>query len=111
MNEFTQPSLDDANKPAPLANTVSPATVDNSGKTDELSVAAAAAFNPVHRALPPEPVLPPGRYCLDYVYNGQKIHETHRTTRTAIARIAALKRSGITPSTSTQEPVANRATR
>lgn len=100
MSEFHQPKLADA-EGAALPEAITQMVADNADKTDELSLAAAAAFNPVHAPLPPEPQLPPGRFCLDYIYNGQKIHETHRTTRTAIARIAALKRIGIVPATST----------
>ena len=91
-NEFKQPSLTDADE-----------AFGNIGKTDELSLAAAAAFNPVHEPPAPEPQPMTGKYCLDYVYNNQSIHETHHAVRNALARIADLKRLGIVAKTSTQE--------
>jgi hypothetical protein len=105
MSEFQQPSLADADKPAPeqmQEQPSAPATVAlpvNTGKTDELSLAVKAAKTVI--APPPPPPQPAGKYCLDYAYNGEAIHETHVTVRGALARVRDLKRMGIIAATST----------
>lgn len=73
--------------------------VNNDGKTDELSLALARSKEPKPVAAEPEKL--PGKYALDYSLKGVAIHETHATIPHALARIAALGRLGIVPSTST----------
>lgn len=65
--------------------------------TDEFS--KAVALKP---QAPPAPVeaAPKGKYCIDYEYNNEQIHETHAALRGAVARVADLKRLGIVPATS-----------
>lgn len=77
-----------------------PTHVKNAGKTDELSRAVIEAARPKPTELK-EPVRPPGKYFLHYEYNGEEIKESHATIPHALARIAALKRIGIVPGTST----------
>lgn len=103
MSDFKQPTLDDGVQQADanLPATVTAVVTDNSDKDDELSVAVREANKPVAVAVEPEKPRGPGKYQLDYVYNGQRIHETHETVRHAIARVAGLKRLGIVPATST----------
>lgn len=71
----------------------------NIGKNDELSTALANQRR-VTAPLPERPQ-PPGRFVLEYAYNGQAIRETHRTVRHALASYHRLRRLGITPETST----------
>jgi hypothetical protein len=100
MSEFQQPSLADADKPAPEQMQEQPSALPvNTGKTDELSLALKAAKTVI--APPPPPPQPVGKYCLDYTYNGEAIHETHVTVRGALARVRDLKRMGIIAATST----------
>ena len=107
---FVQPSLESP-QPGFTGNADLPETalvlresaaqaVDNSRKTDELSLALAESRKPVPANLAPEPA-PVGKYALDYSLHGQAIHETHSTVRSALARVAALGRLGIVPATST----------
>lgn len=104
MTEFNQPSLDNDNhevaQEGALVLREQPILVDNSGKTDELSVALANSKKAVPANLAPD-VAPVGKYALDYSLKGEAIHETHSTVRSALARIAALGRLGIVPATST----------
>lgn len=72
---------------------------NNSGKVDELSLAVRNSRRVI--APPPARPEPPGKYCLEYEYNGQAIRETHRSIPHALSRMAALKRVGIVPATST----------
>lgn len=102
---FVQPSLNDetvqhqADKSA-LVLRDAPQPVNNSGKTDELSVALAESRKPKPATVFEEPK-PVGKFALDYSLHGQAIHETHSTVRSALARIDALARLGIVPATST----------
>lgn len=103
MTDFEQPTLDNGGAPAPsgMPKTAVVVPANNSGKTDALSLAVAAQRKVI--VAEPEKELPPGPYQLDYVYNGEAIHETHRTIPHALARVAALKRLGIVPATSVAE--------
>ncbi len=102
-DEFVQPTLGDAPKPAELAeHKPAPVTV-NSGKNDELSRAVEASNAPKPVKAAPEPERLPGKYHLDYELDGVAIHETHTTVHQAVARVAALKRLHIVPATSTVE--------
>lgn len=101
MNDFSQPSLDDAEAPAVIFPTdTAVVAVDNTDNTDELSlaVAAASAPKPVTVVEAPAPI---GKYFLDYIYKGKKIRETHATVRHALAGYQRLGRLGITPATGT----------
>lgn len=106
-DEFSQPSLGDPQHNSrqydagEFRGKRPPAIVDNSGKTDALSQAVAAQ----RKVVAPVAEAPrgPGAYQLDYVYNGELIHETHETIPHAVARVAALKRLGIVPATSVAE--------
>lgn len=104
MSDFHQPTLEGAElQPAGetvLVERVPVARVSNTGKTDELSLAVAAANAPKPTTLVEEPK-PVGRFALEYEYNGEAIRETHATVRGAVARVQALKRLGIVPATST----------
>ncbi len=77
-----------------------PVSVSNAGKTDELSLAVAAA-----KSRPAAPVTPevklPGKYRLEFIYKGKARSETFGTVRLAVARVAALERIGIIAATST----------
>lgn len=108
MTDFEQPKLEDGD-PLARGDTASGTTlvlqdvntdpVDNSGKLDALSLALAASRKP--KEVQPEPEKPAGKYALDYSLKGVPIRETHVTIPHALARIAALGRLGIVPSTST----------
>lgn len=87
---FEQPQLDTA------------AVIPNNERTDALSRALADSNRP-NTVVVDEPVKEVAKYHLGYVYNGELIDESHVTIRGALARIAALKRLGIVPSTSTVE--------
>lgn len=106
MSEFTQPVIENNTDPLPggvsLVQPVAVPMVDNSGKTDELSRAVADASRVVVQEAAPVN-RDPAKFKLDYVYNGEMIHESHTTVRGALARIASLKRLGIVPATSTSE--------
>lgn len=109
MTEFHQPVIDMEGDPLARGDSLTERTltlseqpretVNNDGKTDELSLALAASKVPA--AVAPEPEKPVGKYALDYSLKGVAIHETHATIPHALARIAALGRLGIVPSTST----------
>lgn len=99
---FQQPSLADADAPAPAALPVevAPQPVDNTGKTDELSLAVVAEQNrnAIHIAIPDAP---PGKYALDYVLDGRAIRETHIDLEHALGGVRRLRFLGIVPATST----------
>jgi hypothetical protein len=116
MTEFKQPVMQDTTDPnavltQQMLQTQAPevmfdvmetgAPADNTDKTDELSVAVAEAEKP--KPVEPEPVKPagPGRFRLRYYLHGKRIIETHETVQRAVARVADLRRMGITPETAT----------
>jgi hypothetical protein len=104
MTEFQQPQLEGGahaeSEVLPARTVAQPAS--NAGKTDELSLAAAEAARPKVEEIV-EPERPRAKYFLSYDLDGEAIKESHATIPHALARIAALKALGITPSTSTAE--------
>jgi hypothetical protein len=85
---------------APVAVAAVGQAVNNTGKTDELSLAVAASLAPKPVTLVQE-IKAAGKYALDYFLHGEAIHETHATLPHALARVASLRTLGITPATST----------
>lgn len=100
MNDFSQPQLDDTPTNTALPETVAPVAVDNTGKTDELSLAVQAdqVRNPIFIAAP---VAVPCKYALTYNLDGLEIEEQHATIDGAVARVRALKVLNIIPATHT----------
>lgn len=104
-DEFKQPTIEgtlvaDPSNETALLKTQPVAVVDNSGKTDELSLALIESRKNTAVVIPDVQQLP-GKYALDYSLQGVAIHETHSTVALALARIADLARLGIVPATST----------
>lgn len=103
--DFNTPALPDtgANVTAAnetLPNAAAPIVADNSGKTDELSVAVEKErmSNAVFIA---EEVAKPVKYALEYVLDGVKYIEKHATVEHALASVRRLRVLGIVPATST----------
>lgn len=114
---FQQPALDQAevidtsNSVRPVAESVrtaktfettKPVMTTNVGKNDELTRAVLNSQRPTFIA-EPEKVQPPGKYVLEYDYNGERITETHRTVPLALASVRRLRMIGIAPATSVRE--------
>lgn len=97
-NDINAPVLDNASPLVEGAETAPP--VDNTGNTDELSLAVAAesSRNAVHI---PEPVAKPCKYQLDYLLDGKRHTEKHVTIEGALASVRRLRTIGIVPATST----------
>lgn len=99
---FVQPTLDPA--PGPdvviVEEPASAVVVDNTGKTDELSLAVAAEDQ--RKAVfiePPKPIEP--KYQLAYTLDGKAVTEKHGTVDGAMASVRRLRVLGIIPATST----------
>lgn len=77
-----------------------PIVVDNTGKTDELSLAVAAESqrNAVFIA---EPIIQPCKYQLSYYMDGKQMVEKHVTIDGALASVRRLRVLGIIPATAT----------
>lgn len=100
MSEFGQPKLDDQPQEISLPQNVVPVEVDNTGKTDELSLAVAAeAQRNVMPLVEPEKL--PLKYALVYNLEGKEIVEQHASIEAAVARVRALKTLNIIPATHT----------
>lgn len=107
-DDFNTPVLEGAAAPAvvkrveplPVAAVVERVPVDNTGKTDELSLAVAAETqrNAVFIA---EPVAQPCKYQLSYYMDGKAMEEKHVTVDAALASVRRLRVLGIIPATAT----------
>lgn len=100
-DDFNTPALPVTEPPTdPLLSAVRAPVVDNTGKTDELSLAVVRE-NQSRAVHIPEPEKAPGKYQLEYVLDGEALKETHATVEQALASVRRLRVLGVTPATAT----------
>ena len=95
-NDFNQPQLGDT---LPETN-LHTSEANNTGKTDELSLAIADEnANKGRQLILPEVEASPLKFWIGYYLDGVQIEEKHATLEAAIARVRALKVINIIPAT------------